>query len=98
MRAQYAIFHSKDGIFGLPAAKVDAVTMSPIKWWSTYGSETPELAEIAIKFLHNPLAHHLQRGIGVHIHLSIMSKETGLTQNVQINLSLFIQIFAFYHA
>lgn len=56
MRAQYAIFHSKDGIFGLPAAKVDAITMSPIKWWSTYGSETPELAEIAIKVLAQPVS------------------------------------------
>uniref|UniRef100_A0A803N8U3 HAT C-terminal dimerisation domain-containing protein n=1 Tax=Chenopodium quinoa TaxID=63459 RepID=A0A803N8U3_CHEQI len=36
-------------------AKVDAVTMSPISWWSTYGAETPELAEIAVKVLSQPI-------------------------------------------
>ena len=35
LRAQYAMFHCKDGVYGYPATKGDAVTMSPIKWWST---------------------------------------------------------------
>ncbi|MCI06904.1 hypothetical protein A2U01_0027966, partial [Trifolium medium] len=31
--------------FTMVAAQLDAVTMDAIDWWSTYGSETPELAE-----------------------------------------------------
>ncbi|KAK9682058.1 hypothetical protein RND81_10G047600 [Saponaria officinalis] len=34
------------GIFGSHEAMVDAVIMNPVSWWSTHGSETPELAEI----------------------------------------------------
>ena len=36
--------------------RIDAVTMSPISWWSTYGAETPELAEIAKKVLSQPIS------------------------------------------
>ena len=50
-----AKFQQKEGIFGTNASKIDAVTMSPISWWSTYGSETPELAEIAVKVLSQPI-------------------------------------------
>ncbi|KAL4383909.1 hypothetical protein GQ457_15G017470 [Hibiscus cannabinus] len=35
---------------------IDATTMSPISWWSTYASETPELAEIAIRVLSQPIS------------------------------------------
>lgn len=48
-------FQSK-GLFGSPTARTDAVTMNPISWWSTYGSETPELAEIALKVLSQPIS------------------------------------------
>ncbi|KAL6530098.1 hypothetical protein OROMI_028743 [Orobanche minor] len=48
---QLAKFQGKQGMFGSLAAKIDAVTMSPISWWSTYGLETPELSEVAIKVL-----------------------------------------------
>ncbi|KAL2901120.1 SCAN domain-containing protein 3 [Bienertia sinuspersici] len=30
--------------------------MPPISWWSTYGAETPELAEVAIKVLSQPIS------------------------------------------
>lgn len=56
LREQLAKFQAKEGIFGSLAAKIDAVTMSPISWWSTYGAETPELAEIAIKVLSQPIS------------------------------------------
>ncbi|OMO84664.1 hypothetical protein CCACVL1_10726 [Corchorus capsularis] len=37
-------------------AQVDAVTMDAIEWWSTYGSETPELMEVAKKVLSQPIS------------------------------------------
>lgn len=49
LREQYAVFHSQKGIYVMAAAQTDAVSMDAIDWWSTYGSETPELAEIAKK-------------------------------------------------
>ncbi|GKC11047.1 putative hAT dimerization domain, ribonuclease H-like superfamily protein [Tanacetum coccineum] len=56
LRAQYARFHMKKGLYARPEAQIDAVTMDPIDWWSTYGSETPELAEIAKKVLSQPVS------------------------------------------
>ena len=56
LRRQLATFQNKLGIFGTSAAKVDASMMSPISWWSTYGAETPELAEIAMKALSQPIS------------------------------------------
>ncbi|KAL6550554.1 hypothetical protein OROMI_021042 [Orobanche minor] len=55
-RHQLAKFQGKQGMFGSLAAKIDAVTMSPISWWSTYGAETPELSEVAIKVLSQPIS------------------------------------------
>ncbi|XP_063935480.1 uncharacterized protein LOC135147056 [Daucus carota subsp. sativus] len=55
-RMQLAKFQAKEGIFGTLAARIDAVTMSPISSWSTYGAETPELAEIAKKVLSQPIS------------------------------------------
>ncbi|PWA77296.1 HAT dimerization domain, Ribonuclease H-like domain protein [Artemisia annua] len=46
----------KKGLFALPQAHVDAATMDAIEWWSTYGSETPELAEVAKKVLSQPIS------------------------------------------
>ncbi|KAL4383112.1 hypothetical protein GQ457_15G019790 [Hibiscus cannabinus] len=56
LRKQLAKFHNNQGIFGTTHARIDATTMSPISWWSTYGSETPELAEIAIRVLSQPIS------------------------------------------
>ncbi|GMI89574.1 hypothetical protein like AT4G15020 [Hibiscus trionum] len=53
---QLAKFQNKQGIFGTAYARIDATTMSPISWWSTYGSETTELAEIAIRVLSQPIS------------------------------------------
>uniref|UniRef100_A0A803LFV4 HAT C-terminal dimerisation domain-containing protein n=1 Tax=Chenopodium quinoa TaxID=63459 RepID=A0A803LFV4_CHEQI len=55
LRQQLATFQDKGGIFGTLSAKVDDVTMSPISWWSTYGAETPELVEIVVKVLSQPI-------------------------------------------
>jgi len=35
------------------AAQADAVTMDAIDWWCSYGSETPELAELLKRFYHS---------------------------------------------
>ncbi|KAL4346287.1 hypothetical protein GQ457_17G013580 [Hibiscus cannabinus] len=56
LRKQLAKFQNKQGMFGTTHARIDATTMSPISWWSTYGSETPELAEIAIRVLSQPIS------------------------------------------
>ncbi|KAK2457259.1 hypothetical protein QL285_004554 [Trifolium repens] len=56
LRDQFARFHTKRGIYAMAAAQLDAVTMDAIDWWSTYGSETPELAEVAKKVLSQPIS------------------------------------------
>ena len=53
---QLSRFQSKEGLFGTPAARTDAVAMSTISWLSTYGSQTPELAKIALKVLSQPIS------------------------------------------
>ncbi|KAJ9538755.1 hypothetical protein OSB04_031488 [Centaurea solstitialis] len=56
LREQFATFHMKKGLYSMPAAHMDAVTMDAIDWWSNYGSETPELAEVAKKVLSQPIS------------------------------------------
>ncbi|KAK9006658.1 hypothetical protein V6N11_018992 [Hibiscus sabdariffa] len=56
LRKQLAKFQNKQGLFGTAHARIDATTMTPISWWSTYGSENPELAEIAIRVLSQPIS------------------------------------------
>ncbi|KAJ8426768.1 hypothetical protein Cgig2_010200 [Carnegiea gigantea] len=57
LREQYAVFHQrKRGLFAKLACQEDAVPMDPIDWWSTYGSETPELGEVAKKVLSQPVS------------------------------------------
>ncbi|KAJ8428428.1 hypothetical protein Cgig2_003130 [Carnegiea gigantea] len=57
LREQYAVFHQrKRGLFAKLACQEDAVHMDPIDWWSTYGSETSELAEVAKKVLSQPVS------------------------------------------
>uniref|UniRef100_A0A803N8L1 HAT C-terminal dimerisation domain-containing protein n=1 Tax=Chenopodium quinoa TaxID=63459 RepID=A0A803N8L1_CHEQI len=63
LRQQLATFQAKGGIFGTLSAKVDAVTMSPISWWSTYGAETPELAEIVVKVLSHPITSSSEKSV-----------------------------------
>ncbi|XP_040372950.1 uncharacterized protein LOC121052297 [Rosa chinensis] len=53
LRQQYAIFHQRKGIFATQAVQTDTVTMDAIDWWSTYGSQVLELAEVAQKVIMN---------------------------------------------
>ncbi|KAK8625886.1 hypothetical protein V6N13_057043 [Hibiscus sabdariffa] len=41
LRKQLVKFQNKQEIFGKTHARIDATTMIPISWLSTYGSETP---------------------------------------------------------
>ncbi|KAI3698708.1 hypothetical protein L2E82_42453 [Cichorium intybus] len=56
LREQFVTFHMKKGIYSMAATQADAVTMDGIDWWSTYGAETPELAEVAKKVLSQPIS------------------------------------------
>jgi hypothetical protein len=56
LRSQFNQFVMKKGLFALPQVQLDAVTMSPIDWWFSYGGETPELAEVAKKILSQPIS------------------------------------------
>ncbi|XP_074299373.1 uncharacterized protein LOC141630454 [Silene latifolia] len=56
LRQQLSAFQSKEGIFGTREAIADAIIMNPISWWNAYGSETPELADIAVRVLSQPIS------------------------------------------
>ncbi|KAJ9567191.1 hypothetical protein OSB04_003157 [Centaurea solstitialis] len=56
LREQFAAFHNKRGLFSMVQSQMDAVTIDSIDWWSTYGSETRELAEVAKKVLSQPIS------------------------------------------
>ncbi|KAK8474191.1 hypothetical protein V6N13_088410 [Hibiscus sabdariffa] len=56
LRDQFAEFQLRKGIYSMPQAQMDAVTMDAIDWWSIYGSQTPELAEVAKKVLSQPIS------------------------------------------
>lgn len=56
LREQFNAFIMKKGMFALPPVQLDAFTMEPIEWWVSYGSETPDLAEVAKKVLSQPIS------------------------------------------
>ena len=56
MQEEFTAFHMKKGMYALPIVQTDATTMSPIDWCSNYGSETPNLAEVALKVLSQPIS------------------------------------------
>ncbi|KAL4590475.1 hypothetical protein LXL04_003405 [Taraxacum kok-saghyz] len=49
LQEQFVTFHMKKCIYSM--VETNAVTMDEIDWWSTYGAETLELAEVAKKVL-----------------------------------------------
>ncbi|CAO2827604.1 unnamed protein product [Amaranthus hypochondriacus] len=56
LRHQFIEFQLKKGIYSMPQAQMDVVTLEAIDWWSMYGSQTPDLAEVAKKFLSQPIS------------------------------------------
>ncbi|XP_076930748.1 uncharacterized protein LOC143595669 [Bidens hawaiensis] len=55
LQQQFATFHMKKGLYARATKQADVVVMDAIDWWATYGSETPELAEVAKKVLSQPI-------------------------------------------
>jgi hypothetical protein len=53
---QFTYFISKKGMYAMPSVKEDAYNMEAIDWWETYGSETPDLAAVAIRVLSQPIS------------------------------------------
>ncbi|KAJ9565632.1 hypothetical protein OSB04_001598 [Centaurea solstitialis] len=56
LREQFVTFHMKKGIYAMALTQADALTLDAIDWWSMYGSETRELAEVAKKVLSQPIS------------------------------------------
>ena len=53
---EFTAFHMKKGMFSFTSVQNDASTMKPIDWWSNYGSETPNLSELALRVLSQPIS------------------------------------------
>ena len=77
LREQFNAFIMKKGMFALPPVQLDAFTIEPIEWWVSYGSETPDLAEVAKKFYLSPSAVHRPREFGAHSAISITPSAIG---------------------
>ncbi|KAF8377072.1 hypothetical protein HHK36_030445 [Tetracentron sinense] len=56
LRGQFAKFSSQSALFSMQAAKVDAFLMPAIEWWSMYGAQTTQLAEVARRVLSQPVS------------------------------------------
>lgn len=56
LREQLKIFIMKKGMYATPSAQNDAYSMDAIDWWTFYGSETPELADVAKRILSQPIS------------------------------------------
>nr|KAJ0217538.1 hypothetical protein LSAT_V11C300126940 [Lactuca sativa] len=56
LQEQFATFHMRKGLYSMASSQMDAVTMDAIDWWSSYGSETPDLANVAIRVLSQPIS------------------------------------------
>ncbi|KMS96520.1 hypothetical protein BVRB_8g202130 [Beta vulgaris subsp. vulgaris] len=55
LRDEFAEFQLKKGIYSMPQAQIDVVAMDAIDWWCVYGSQTPNLAEVAKRVLTQPI-------------------------------------------
>nr|KAJ0218118.1 hypothetical protein LSAT_V11C300103780 [Lactuca sativa] len=62
LREQFATFHMKRGLYALPSAQMDAVTIEAIDWWSTYGAEAPDLAVLAKKIVTSRFSEAYKEG------------------------------------
>ncbi|KAM0918640.1 hypothetical protein ACQ4PT_008727 [Festuca glaucescens] len=56
LREEFNTFIMKKGLYALSAVQADAAAMNAIDWWFTYGSETPNLSEVAKKVLSQPIS------------------------------------------
>ncbi|KAM0841221.1 hypothetical protein ACQ4PT_059156 [Festuca glaucescens] len=56
LREEFNKFIMKKGLYALPPVQADAATMNAIDWWFNYGSETPNLNEVAKRVLSQPIS------------------------------------------
>ena len=56
LREEFNTFIMKKGLYAVAAVQADAAAMNAIDWWFTYGSETPNLNEVAKKVLSQPIS------------------------------------------
>ncbi|KAJ9558147.1 hypothetical protein OSB04_012761, partial [Centaurea solstitialis] len=70
LREQFVTFHMKKGIYAMASTQADTLTLDAIDWWSMYGSETPDLAEVAKKVLSQPISSSLaERNWSTHSYI-----------------------------
>ncbi|KAL7203360.1 hypothetical protein ACSBR2_016619 [Camellia fascicularis] len=87
LHKQFVDFHMRKGLFSTIAAFVDASTIGAIEWWATYGSETPELPEVARKeknwstysYIHNVKRNRLNASqadklVFIHSNIRLLSR------------------------
>ncbi|WVZ96482.1 hypothetical protein U9M48_042115 [Paspalum notatum var. saurae] len=91
-REQFNIFIMKKGMFAVPEVQSDAYSMNAIDWWTSYGSVTPELAEVAkrlisrriwstYQYIHSAKRNKLNPGtadklVFIHSNLRLISRST----------------------
>ncbi|KAM0919901.1 hypothetical protein ACQ4PT_007893 [Festuca glaucescens] len=56
LREEFNKFIMKKGLYELQPVQADAATMNAIDWWFNYGSETPNLNEVAKRVLSQPIS------------------------------------------
>ncbi|KAL2939954.1 tRNA modification GTPase MnmE [Bienertia sinuspersici] len=85
LRDQFVDFQMKKGMFSLPQSKTDVVVLEAIEWWSLYGSQTPELAEVAKKVLSQPrnklLSSRADKLVYIYYNLRLTSRLTKAYQS-----------------
>ena len=63
LRQQFSYFIFKKGMYAMSAAKLHGYNMDAIYWWEAYGSETPNLAAVAVRILSQPISSSLAERI-----------------------------------
>jgi len=43
-------------MYAMPAMKLDGYNMDAIDWWEAYGSKAPNLVEVAVRILSQPIS------------------------------------------
>ena len=63
LRQQFSYFIFKKGMYAMSAVKLHGYNMDAIYWWEAYGSETPNLAAVAVRILSQPISSSLAERI-----------------------------------
>ena len=96
LREQFITFHIKICIYSMVEIQMDALTMDPIDWWSTYEVETPDLALVAKKVLSQPISSSsAERNWSTYSYIHNV-KRNRLNEKEPINWFTFTQTFDSY--